>query len=326
MKRLISRAAGLLALAMTVIGATTASAQQYPDRPIRLVVPFPPGGSTDIMARLFAQKLSDALGQRVYIDNRGGAGGRIGTDFVAKALPDGYTLMMDTSITHTASTSLYKKLPYNVLTDFAPITMLASEPLLIVVHPSVPADTLGELVALAKAKPGDLNYSSQGNGTSGHLAMELLKSMAGINVVHVPYQGGGPAVLGVVSGQVQVLIQGPAATLPFVNAGKLKAVAITSLTRSPDLPNIPTASESGLPGYEAALWFGFYAPAKTPPAIINRLNQEASKIMRSPEMRARLASESGQPVGNTPEQFQEIIKGDIEKWSAVIRQAGIKVE
>jgi tripartite-type tricarboxylate transporter receptor subunit TctC len=326
MKRLISWAARLLALAMTVVGVTSAHAQQYPDRPVRLVVPFPPGGSTDIMARLFAQKLGDALGQRVYIDNRGGAGGRIGTDFVAKALPDGYTLMMDTGITHTASTGLYKKLPYDVLTDFAPITMLASEPLLIVVHPSVPANTLGELVALAKAKPGELNYSSQGNGTSGHLAMELLKSMAAINVVHVPYQGGGPAVLGVVSGQVQMLIQGPEATLPFVKAGKLKALAITSLTRSPDLPNIPTASESGLSGYEAALWFGLYAPAKTPSAIINRLNQEASKIMHSPEMRARLAGESGEPVGNTPEQFQGIIKRDVEKWGAVIKEAGIKVE
>jgi tripartite-type tricarboxylate transporter receptor subunit TctC len=326
MKRLISRAAGLLALAMTVVGATSAYAQPYPDRPIRLVVPFPPGGSTDIMARLFGQKLTEALGQRVYIDNRGGAGGRIGTDVVAKAPPDGYTLMMDTGITHTASTSLYKNLPYNVLTDFAPITMLASEPLLIVLHPSVPANTLGELVALAKAKPGELNYSSQGNGTSGHLATELLKSMAGVNVVHVPYQGGGPAVLGVVSGHVQMLIQGPEATLPFVNTGKLKALAITSLTRSPDLPNIPTASESGLPGYEVLLWFGLYAPAKTPAAIINRLNQEAIKIMHSPEMRARLANESGQPVGNTPEQFQEIIKRDIEKWGVIIKEAGIKVE
>jgi tripartite-type tricarboxylate transporter receptor subunit TctC len=198
--------------------------------------------------------------------------------------------------------------------------------LLLVVNPSVPARSVKELIALAKARPGELNYSSPGNGTSGHLAAEMFKLMAGINIVHVPYQGGGPAVMGLLSGQVQMLILSPVATLPFVKSGKLRALAITSLTRSPDLPNIPTMSESGLPGYEVLLWFGLYAPAKTPKAIITRLNQDVVKIMQTPEMRASLASEGGQPVGNSPEQFQEIIKADVAKWAKVVKDAGIKVD
>jgi tripartite-type tricarboxylate transporter receptor subunit TctC len=326
MKRLFTQATRLLALGLAVGGAASASAQQYPDRPIRLIVPFPPGGSTDVMARIFAQKLGDRLGQRVYIDNRGGAGGRIGMELAAKAQPDGYTLMMDTSITHTVAMSLYSKATFDVVTDFAPITMLASEPLLFLVNPSVPAKSVSEFIALAKAKPGHLNYSSPGNGTSGHMAAELFKTMAGVDIVHVPYQGGGPAVLGLIADQVQLLIQSPVATLQFVKSDKLRLLATTSLTRSPDMPDVPTVAESGLPGYEVLLWFGLYAPAKTPDAIITRLNQEAAKIMQSPEMVARLATEGGQPVANTPEQFQEIIKADIAKWTKIVKEAGLKVE
>ena len=242
------------------------------------------------------------------------------------ATPDGYPLMLSASITHTVGVSLYSKLPYNVLTDFAPITLAASVPLVLVVNPSVPAKSVRELIALAKAKPGQLNYASPGNGTSGHLAAEMFKSMAGVDVVHVPYKGGGPAMVDLIGGQVQMLILSAVATLPHVKSGKLRALALTSLTRSPDLPDIPTVAESGLPGYEVVLWYGTFAPAKTPTAVITRLNQEVVSIMQSPEMRERLASEGGRPVGNTPEQFQEIIKADVAKWAKVVKEAGIKVE
>ena len=326
MKRFFPRAAVVFALVLAVAGAPGAYAQQYPGRPIRMIVPFPPSGSTDIMARVLAQKLTERLGQQVIVDNRGGAGGTIGMELAAKAPPDGYTLMMSTSITHTVGVSLYSKLPYNVLTDFAPITMAASVPLLVVVNPSVPARSVKELIALAKARPGQLNYASPGNGTSGHLAAEMFKSMAGVDVVHVPYKGGGPAVMDLIGGQVQMLILSAVATLPHVKSGKLRALALTSLTRSPDLPNIPTVSESGLPGYEVVLWYGVFAPAKTPKAIVTRLNQDVVRIMQSPEIGARLASEGGRPVGNTPEQFQEIIKADVAKWAKIVKDAGIKVE
>lgn len=326
MKRFFPRATMVFALVLAFAGAASAYAQQYPGRPIRMIVPFPPSGSTDIMARVLAQKLTERLGQQVIVDNRGGAGGRIGMELAAKAPPDGYTLMMSTSITHTVGVSLYSKLPYNVLTDFAPITMAASVPLLVVVNPSVPARSVKELIVLAKASPGQLNYASPGNGTSGHLAAEMFKSMASVDIVHVPYKGGGPAVMDLIGGQVQMLILSAVATLPHVKSGKLKALALTSLTRSPDLPNIPTVSESGLPGYEVVLWYGVFAPAKTPKAIVTRLNQDVVKIMQSPEMGARLASEGGRPVGNTPEQFQEIIKADVAKWAKIVKDADIKVE
>ena len=326
MKRFFPRAAVVFALVLAVAGAPGAYAQQYPGRPIRMIVPFPPSGSTDIMARVLAQKLTERLGQQVIVDNRGGAGGTIGMELAAKAPPDGYTLMMSTSITHTVGVSLYSKLPYNVLTDFAPITMAASVPLLVVVNPSVPARSVKELIALAKARPGQLNYASPGNGTSGHLAAEMFKSMAGVDVVHVPYKGGGPAVMDLIGGQVQMLILSAVATLPHVKSGKLRALALTSLTRSPDLPNISTVSESGLPGYEVVLWYGVFAPAKTPKAIVTRLNQDVVRIMQSPEIGARLASEGGRPVGNTPEQFQEIIKADVAKWAKIVKDAGITVE
>ncbi len=328
MAMLYSRRFFAVAVAAGAIIAPASSGfgETYPSRPVRMIVPFPPGGSTDIMARVVAQKLTEKLGQQVIVDNRGGAGGTIGMNLAAKAAPDGYTLMMSTSITHTVGVSLYRKLPYNVLTDFAPITLAASVPLLLVVNPSVPAKSVKDLIALARAKPGQLNYASPGNGTSGHLAAEMFKSMAGVDVVHVPYKGGGPAIADLIGGQVQMLILSAVATLPHVKTGKLRALALTSLTRSPDLPHIPTVSESGLPGYEVVLWYGLSAPAKTPTAVVTRLNQEVVRIMQSPEMRERLASEGGQPVGNTPQQFQEIIKADVAKWAKVVKEAGVRVE
>lgn len=320
----------LCALAATVVSFAAfipeGFAEPYPNRPLRMIVPFPPGGSTDIMARLVAQKLSEKLGQQVIVDNRGGAGGTIGMNMAAKAAPDGYNLMMSTSITHTVGASLYSKLPYNVLTDFAPITLAASVPLLLVVNPAVPAKSVKELIQLAKEKPGQLNYASPGSGTSGHLAAEMFKSMADVDIVHVPYKGGGPAVVDLIGGQVQMLILSAVATLPHVKSGKLRALAVTGSTRSPNLPDIPTVSESGLPGYEVVLWYGVSAPAKTPAAIIDRLNKDLVSIMQSPEMRERLAREGGRPVGTTPQEFEKIIRADVEKWSKVVAKAGIKAE
>ncbi len=320
------RAPAALVVALSCFPGQQTSAQSYPTRPVRMVVPFPAGGSTDIMARLTAQKMTEALGQQVIVDNRGGAGGIIGTDMVAKAQPDGYTLLMSSSITHTAGPSLSKKTPYNVLTDFAPVTQTASVPLMFVINPSVPARSIKEFVALAKAKPGGLNYASPGNGTSGHLAAELFKSLAGINVVHVPYKGGGPALTDLIGGQVQMLIISAVAALPQVKNGKLRALALTSLKRSPALPDIPTVAESGLPGYEVILWYGIFLPAKAPRAIVQRLNQEIVMIMNTPEMRARLAPEGGVAVGNTPEQFQEVIKADVKRWAEVVKNAGISAD
>lgn len=317
--------AGLVAAAFAV-PLSHAQTEAYPSRPVRMIVPFPPSGSTDIMARVVAQKLTQKLGQQVIVDNRGGAGGTIGMNIAAKAPPDGYTVMMSTSITHTVGASLYSKLPYNVLTDFAPITLAASVPLLLVVNPTLPAKSVKELIQLAKAKPGQLNYASPGSGTSGHLAAEMFKSMAGVDIVHVPYKGGGPAVVDLIGGQVQMLILSAVATLPHVKTGKLRALAVTGLSRSAKLPDIPTVSESGLPGYEVVLWYGISAPAKTPAPIVSRLNHDIVAIMRSPEMRERLASEAGEPIGNTPEEFEKIIRADVAKWAKIVRESGIKAD
>jgi len=303
-----------------------AVAQSYPQRPVRMIVPFPPGGSTDIVARVIAQNLSERLGRQVVVDNRGGAGGIIGMNLAAKATPDGYTLLMDTGITHAAGASLYSNLPYNVLTDFAAITEVASVPLLVVINPAVSAKSIEELIDLAKAKPGQLNYSSPGSGTSGHLAAELLKTMAGANIVHVPYKGGGPAVAALVAGEVQLTIISAVAALPHVKSGRLRALAITSLARVPSLPDIPTVAESGVPDYEVELWYGMFAPAKTPRNLLGRLNRELVKIVQGQQFRDRLTSEGGRAVGNSEREFEERVKADVEKWAKVVKDAGIKID
>ena len=247
-------------------------------------------------------------------------------DLVAKAAPNGYTVLMDSSITHTVGVSLCSKLPYNVLTDFAPVSLAASFPLLMTVHPSVPAKSVKELIAYAKANPGKLNYSSPGNGTSGHLAGEMFKSMAGIEIVHVPYKGGGPAVTDLIGGQVQLTIISAVAVLPHVKSGKLRALAITSAARAPSLPDIPTVAESGVSGYDVVLWYGMFVPRNTPRAIVMRLNQEVVALVQAAEFRERLASEGGRAVGNTPEEFDKIVRQDVAKWAQVVKQAGIKVD
>lgn len=247
-------------------------------------------------------------------------------ELAARAAPDGYTLLVSSSITHTVSASLHKKAPFDPIKDFAPITMAASAPLMLVVNPAVPAKSVQELVALAKAKPGELNYASPGNGTSGHLAAEMFRMMTGVNIVHVPYKGGGPALTGLVAGQVQMLIISVVAALPHVKSGRLRALGLTSVARSPDLPDIPTVAESGAPGYEVVLWYGVFAPASTPRERVARLNAETASILRAPEMKERLAADGGRPVGNSPEEFLAIVRSDVAKWAKVVKAAGIRAE
>src|SRR4030095_5020494 len=268
-----------------------ACAQTYPTKPIRLVVPFPPGGATDILARDVAQKLSDAWGQSFVVDNRPGAGGNIGSELVAKAAPDGYTLEMGTVGTHAINASLYAKMPYDHVKDFVPVILVAGVPNVLVVNPSVPVNSVAELIAYAKANPGKLNFASSGNGTSIHLSGELFKVMAGVQITHVPYKGSAPALQDLLGGQVQLMFDNLPPSLPQIKAGKLKALAVTSTTRAAALPDVPTMAESGLPGFEASSWFGVLAPAGTPPAIVAKLNAEIGKWLASPEAKEKLAKQ-----------------------------------
>ncbi len=321
--------AGMACVVATACAAVQAAEKPplYPEKPIRLVLPFPPGGSTDIMARGLAQKLTEAFGKQIVVDNRGGgAGGISGTDLVAKAAPDGYVLLLTTGISHTAGASLYSKLPYDPVRDFAPITMTAFAPMMMVVHPSVQAKSVQELVALAKANPGQINYATGGLGTSTHLPAELFMSMAGIKMVHVPYKGGGPALLGVMSGQSHMLMISMVGALPHVRSGKLRGLALTSSKRMAELPDMPTMAESGLPGYEVVVWYGIFAPNGTPASIINQLHGAIVKILQTREMRDRFAADGAQPLGNTPAEFAVINKAEVTKWAKVVREARIKAE
>jgi tripartite-type tricarboxylate transporter receptor subunit TctC len=315
-------------LATTMLAATAASAfaADYPTKPIRLVVPFAAAGTTDFLARAIAQKLGQNLGTTVIVDNRPGAGGNIGSDIVAKSDPDGYTLLLGTVGTHAINASLYKKMPYDTVKDFAPITLVASVPNIVVVNPSVPAKSIKELLALAKSKPGQLSFASSGNGSSIHLSGELFKSMAGVDMLHVPYKGSGPAVADLVGGQVNLMFDNMPSSLPHVKSGRLRAIAVTSAKRSPAAPDLPTIAESGVPGYEAVAWFGVLAPAATPPAIVKKLNAEIIKVLKSPDVAERLSSQGAEPVSNTPEQFSAYIKSEMAKWAKVIKASGAQVD
>ena len=312
---------------LMLLGAVhTAFAQTYPTKAVRMVVPFAAGaGSNDIMARLIAQKLSDSLGQQFVVDNRPGASGIIGTDIVAKAQPDGYTVLM-MSLTFTVNPSLFSKLPYDTVKDFTPVTLVASAPLMLVVHPSLPAKSVPEFIAYAKANPGRLNFGSGGPGTTPHLAGEMLKTMAGIQVTHIPYKGGAPALADLIGGQIQFMCENIPGTLPFAKAGKLRALAVTDLRRSPLLPDLPTLDETGLKGYQIVGWNGVFMPAGTPQAIVNKLHAEVVKALALPDVRERLATMGADGVGNTPQQFAAFIKAEIPKWARVVKDAGIKVE
>jgi tripartite-type tricarboxylate transporter receptor subunit TctC len=305
--------------------AVEPAAANYPDRPIRLIVPQSPGGGSDLYARMVAQPLAERLGHAIVVDNRAGAGSLIGTETVAKAAPDGYTLLAISS-SFTIIPSTYKKVPYDPVKDFAPVTLLTTYPHVVVLHPSVAANSVKELIALAKAKPGALNYASAGVGMPTQLGAELFNSMAGTHIVHVPYKGGGPALTNLIGGQVQAYF-GPLATvLPHVKAGKIKAIAVTSIQRWPSLPDLPSVSEAGLPGYRLDAWNGMLAPARTPPAIIKKLNGEINAVLKTSAIRERLAAEGVGPGGTSSEEMGAMLKSEIAKWAKVIKQAGIEPE
>src|SRR5690349_12590324 len=302
------------------------SAEEYPRRSIRLIIPYPPGGAGDIVGRLISPKLSEAMGQQFVVDNRGGGGQIIATEMTAKAPPDGYTIFLS-SATHGINPGLRRgKLPYDTVKDFASITLVAESPLVFVAHPSLGVGSIKDLVALAKTRPGRINYATSGPGTGGHLSVEMLKFQAGIDLVHVPYKGAAPALLDAVAGQVQMMCTSPLAAMPHVKAGKLRALGMTSAKRSRAAPDLPTVAEQGFPGYESSLWYALLAPAATPQPIIKRLNAETVKILKMPDVSEQLASQGADPVGNTPQELSRFIKSEIDRWTKVINAAKIQVE
>ena len=308
--------------AAVLLAATPTLAQNYPTKTVRLIVPFPPGGSTETLARLLSVKLSEVWGQQVIIDNRPGAGGIIGTELGAKAAPDGYTLLMGSGAPLTIVPGLHAKLPYDPLKDFAPITMMAAVPNVIALHPSVPAANVKALIALARTRPDQLTFASNGSGSPGHLAGELLKSMTGTRITHVPYKGAAPATLAVVSGEVSMTFTTTTAVLPQAKAGRLKIIAVTTLQRLAQLPEIPTVAESGLAGYEATSWFGLVAPAAVAPDVLKKIHTDALQVLNTQDMRSRIASHGATPVANTPEQFRAQIRDDLVKWARIIKLSG----
>lgn len=312
----------LLAVALTLC-AVMAHAQSFPTKPVRLVVPFAAGGSTDIVGRTLAQKLNEMWGQPVVVDNRAGGSTVIGTDIVAKAPPDGHTLLV-TPAPFTIVPSLSPKLPYDPQRDFEPITLINTTPLVVVVHPGVPAKSVKELIALAKAKPGALNYGSSGSGGSNHLAGELFNAMAGVKMVHVPYKGNAPALTDLVGGHVDLVFNGLTSALPLIKYGKLRALGMTSLKRASALPEIPTLDEQGLKGFQAVAWNGLTAPGRTPKEIIARLNTDVLKVIRSPELAEKLKAEGSDPVGSTVDDYAAFLRDEIAKWRKVIQFANIK--
>jgi len=311
------------ALALGVVGG--AAAQEWPTRPVRFIVPFPPGGGTDVIARIVQPRLSEALGQQILIENRGGAGGAVGTEAAAKAAPDGYTFLFTLS-SHTINPLLYK-LAYEVERDFVGVSLVVSVPQLIAVNPAMPWRTLGELVAAARTQPGKIAFASVGNGTPSHIAGELLKLRTGVDLLHVPYRGGGPAVADVIGGQVPVLFVTAPAAMSHVRAGKLRALAVTTLKRSPGAPEIPTVAEAlHLSDYEVDSWYAVFAPAKTPAAIVARMQREVARTVQLPEVRQRLIEQGGDPAGSTSEELDRVVRTELRKWAEVIRAANIKAD
>jgi tripartite-type tricarboxylate transporter receptor subunit TctC len=297
----------------------------YPERPVRLVVPFAPAGGTDLTSRLISQHLSESLGRPVVVENRAGGAGNIGTEAVARASADGHTLLL-ASLSTAVNISLFKKLPFNPLSDFAPVSLVATVPLLVVVHPSLPVNDIQELIRLAKMKPGELNYASGGLGTANHVGGELFKYMANVQIVHVPYKGGGPALADVAGGHVPLFFGTMTSTRDLVKAGRLRALATTGATRSPGAPELPTVAESGVPGYEVSAWYGVLAPAGTPRPIVNRLSADLARMLRVPDVREALLANGTDPVGSTPEEFARHLRNEIDKWAKVVQASGLHAE
>ena len=318
----------LLALSVLISSPALAQSAQgtaakFPTRPVRIIVPFPPGGGSEAFARMIALNLTPLWGQQVIIDNRGGAGGTIGSGLAARSEPDGYTMLIGLNGTHGIAQSLYRQIPYDTVKDFTPITMLAIGPNFLTVYPSLPVKSVRELLALAKAKPGQLNFGSAGVGTPPHLQMEVFNKLAGVNITHVPFQGGGPATVGLVSGQVQVAMVAIAPGRPLIEAGKLRALGITGAKRPASLSAYPTIAESGVPGYDENTWYGMFAPAGLSPALLRKLNADLVKVLLAPAMKARFAQEGQTMVGNSPEQFKENVRAEVVKWSRMIKELGL---
>ena len=311
------------ALAFAVV---TAAGAQYPNKPIKLIVPFPPAGSTDISARALAGKLGERLGQPVIIENKPGAGGNIGSDVAAKAAPDGYTLVVGTVGTHAINSGLYSKMPYDPIKDFAPVVLLSTTPNVLVVPPSFPANSVQDVIRLAKAKPGELTFASSGAGTSIHLSGEMFKSMAGIDMTHIPYKGSAPMLIDLLSAQVNMAFDNLSASMVHIKAGKLRALATTGAKRAPALPDLPTVSEAGLPGYEATSWNAIYAPAGTPKEIIDKLNRESNVVLQSPETRRYFAEQGAEAGGGTPAELAAFNRAELAKWAKVVKDSGAKVD
>ncbi|MCK0207327.1 tripartite tricarboxylate transporter substrate binding protein [Starkeya koreensis] len=315
------------AAALAVLLAVSPAAGQvvFPTRPVTLDIPFPAGGSTDLVGRLVAEGMAKALGQPVVVENRGGGGGSLGTAHLAKQPPDGYAVMMGTVSTHALNPALYRNLPYDPVTGFAPVSLLVIVPNALVVHPGFPANTLAEFIAELKANPGKYSYASAGNGTPGHLSGELFKSMAGVDMQHIPYQGAGPALVDVISGQVPIMFDNLPTASGYIRSGKLKALGVTTLTRAPSFPDLPAVAET-LPGYETYSWNALFAPAGTPPAIVDTLNAAALKALAEPKVQARLADFSAVTVGSTPQALAEHVKREVAKWAPIVKASGARLD
>ena len=301
-------------------------AQSYPSRPLRAIVPIAPGGGTDTTGRLVLTRLGEVLGQQIVVDNRAGGGGTIGAMIAAKAAPDGYTFLFGSIATHAVNPAMYKKLPYDHIRDFAPVARIGTVPNVLVVHPALPVKTVGELLSHARASPGKINYGSAGIGSPPHLSMELLKSMTGVNIVHIPYKGAGPALAELLGGQTQVMCTSLAGQLPHIKAGRVRALAVTTARRNAQVPNVPTMIEAGVPGYEVTIWYAVFFPAGAPKAIVTRLNSELVKILNSPDMKERLAQIGVDPAPSTPEELAAFVKAETAKYTKVAQDAGIKLE
>jgi tripartite-type tricarboxylate transporter receptor subunit TctC len=310
--------------AALITAITLPTVAAYPEKPVRLVAPFVPGGPTDIVARVVAQRLGEALGQTVIVDNRGGAAGAIGCEIVARSVPDGYTIMIGSSGNLAVAPALFAKLPYDPVKDFQPITQTTAGPQILVVNANVPAKTFAEFLALARAKPGSLNYGSGGAGTTTQLGPELLKSMAKIDIVHVPYKGTGQALADVIGGQVHMMMSSLLPAMPHVKSGRLRGLAVTGLKRTPALPEMPTVAESGVPGFETTSWHGMVVPAKMPKPLVTRLHTEMVKLLNLPDVKTLFLAQGMETVGNTPDEFAAYIKGETTKWTRVIREIGLK--